>query len=304
MILDDFVKQLPQLAGLIAGAFIVRVPWHLLPGKGANDDFTKETLPMQFLPADTDRGGISWVGLRLPYDHMVFLSEFNDASIIIVRSHKVGTDQQLNLDTTIIIRFNGGFGVKRFTYKTLVNGELGVPFSSNFDSALHGECVKIAGGLEVETLVSLGFDRTDIHRLYADYVVRNTTMNGRIGIEKDCSIYALMLSAVANLFACKNIVTQSHDPDVGIQQKRIRRGILPLYRYHTLIVRQSVSRGISLMGHGEPVALHWVRGHFKRYTEENKLFGQHIGLYWWQPHLAGTAPRIVDKDYALTSSGT
>jgi hypothetical protein len=56
--------------------------------------------------------------------------------------------------------------------------------------------------------------------------------------------------------------------------------------------------GHSGTGEGEPLALHWVRGHFKDFREKG-VFGKAKGVYWWSPHLAGKADRVVLKDYVL-----
>ena len=46
-------------------------------------------------------------------------------------------------------------------------------------------------------------------------------------------------------------------------------------------------------------ALHICRGHFKDYREK-PLFGKVSGMFWWQPHVRGTAEAgIVEKDYRI-----
>ena len=79
-----------------------------------------------------------------------------------------------------------------------------------------------------------------------------------------------------------------------------RAGTLAPVSWHELHVRlggRERSPG-SHAGGGESLALHWVRGHFADYREHG-LFGKHHGVYWWSPHLAGRADRVVHKDYKL-----
>lgn len=46
-------------------------------------------------------------------------------------------------------------------------------------------------------------------------------------------------------------------------------------------------------------ALHICRGHFKDYRKK-PLFGKVSGMFWWQPHVRGTAEAgIVEKDYRI-----
>jgi hypothetical protein len=47
-------------------------------------------------------------------------------------------------------------------------------------------------------------------------------------------------------------------------------------------------------------ALHLTRGHFKHYDESTKLFGKHVGTYWWSPSVRGSKDQgIITKDYAV-----
>ena len=89
-------------------------------------------------------------------------------------------------------------------------------------------------------------------------------------------------------------------------ERHVRRGDLPPYTFHILkITPTSRSRTHTEVGApGAPLAIHWVRGHFKAYTAEQPLFGQHTGLYWWHPHLAGQArERRIEKAYNLVGGG-
>jgi len=107
--------------------------------------------------------------------------------------------------------------------------------------------------------------------------------------------------ATCALLACKNVSRVEHQQPAKLQAARRSRGKLPLVSYHTLVVGGNApgKSGLSKKGTGEPLAIHWVRGHFKHYTAEKPLLGRAVGTYWWSPHLAGRADRIVEKDYLV-----
>ena len=117
----------------------------------------------------------------------------------------------------------------------------------------------------------------------------------------------LVVAALA-LLNCRNVVAEPIDPPPALARARARRGQLPLFRYHVLKVRPFAPRPVRAAGGavhaGEDlVAIHWVRGHFKHYTAARPLLGRHTGAWWWQPHLAGRAPRVVTKSYDVQAPG-
>ena len=81
----------------------------------------------------------------------------------------------------------------------------------------------------------------------------------------------------------------------------MKSGAGPLVKYHVLRVKAGVKQITedSSNNTGEHVAIHLVRGHFKTYTKDKPLLGRAVGTFWWQPHVAGKAPRIVYKDYEV-----
>lgn len=105
-----------------------------------------------------------------------------------------------------------------------------------------------------------------------------------------------LVFSILALMSCKNVkMIERHAPR---QQRRFaeRKG-LPLVSWHELVIPSSGGSG-SGTGKSEPLALHWVRGHFKDYRESG-LFGNQKGVYWWSPYLAGQADRVVLKDYKI-----
>jgi hypothetical protein len=154
-----------------------------------------------------------------------------------------------------------------------------------------------------ETMSGTGLD-------FEEAVVSN--MNTHLGVghlglihkndelyQTDRSNTALAVSACLALMNCKNITQEEVGPSRQQRRAAERNGQKPPFRYHVLTIRPVSGRGGG-NGNGEPVALHWKRGHFKDFSEKG-LFGsdKHKGVYWWSPHLAGRAKRIVGKDYRV-----
>ena len=101
------------------------------------------------------------------------------------------------------------------------------------------------------------------------------------------------------LLSCKNVALERATASRQ-QRRQAERAGLPLVSWHELVIKSSSVRRdhVNAQDHGESLALHWVRGHFKDYREHG-LFGQAKGIYWWSPHLAGKADRVVFKDYVI-----
>lgn len=117
------------------------------------------------------------------------------------------------------------------------------------------------------------------------------------GYEVSFLVFAL------KLLSCKNISTEKNYPQESLNKKRIKQGKQPLFTYHTLVVNPMSEKKLSDGPHeatGIKQRLHFCRGHFKEYTDGNKLFGKHTGLYWWQPMVRGNKEiGLVHKDYLV-----
>lgn len=113
--------------------------------------------------------------------------------------------------------------------------------------------------------------------------------------------FTLLAYAFLVLINCKNIQTTDNIPPKRLNVSRMKKGKCELFTYKTLVV--SGNRGVTeLDGENTGIKhrLHLCRGHFKRYTTENPLFGRHTGLYWWQPMVrGGNRAGIVMKDYEV-----
>lgn len=109
------------------------------------------------------------------------------------------------------------------------------------------------------------------------------------------------LNIFLELLNCRNIITENIDPPNRINKKRKKRGKQPLFTYKTLIIDNGRHKKNGIENKTDITnRIHLCRGHFKEYTQENKLFGKYMGRYWWQPHVrGGNKDGIVVKDYKL-----
>jgi hypothetical protein len=114
-----------------------------------------------------------------------------------------------------------------------------------------------------------------------------------------------MLSVVSTalaLLCCKNASTIDQPPPRQLRRAAEREGRPKPFTVKTLVVKplQRKRSEEAESSNGEPLALHWVRGHFKSYSEDKPLLGRVSGTFWWTPHLAGDVQAgVVVKDYKV-----
>jgi len=123
-------------------------------------------------------------------------------------------------------------------------------------------------------------------------------------IHKICATSLTIVEMIVKLLNCKNIIAVKNNPPSKLNQKRKRSGKLPLFSYYTLRINPSDEddrdNKSQTLNHNR---IHLCRGHFKRYTKENPLFGKISGLWWWQPHVRGqNKDGVVIKDYKLDTT--
>ena len=97
---------------------------------------------------------------------------------------------------------------------------------------------------------------------------------------------------------CRNITTKkvNRTPTRTKKQRRFRT---PGLSYHTIVLPDGSAPGESRGGHRD-TAIHQVRGHFKTFTEDRPLMGQHVGTYWWGWQIRGNpAHGEVQSDYKI-----
>ncbi|MDL9938723.1 hypothetical protein QSJ18_18405 [Gordonia sp. ABSL1-1] len=100
------------------------------------------------------------------------------------------------------------------------------------------------------------------------------------------------------LMNCKNVELGEHESSVpiGRRQRRRNRGIA----YRTIDI-PGHARGVSsATGESGRMSLHRVRGHFKTFTADAPLLGQHVGTYWWGWQVRGKQKNGVNvTDYRI-----
>jgi hypothetical protein len=123
--------------------------------------------------------------------------------------------------------------------------------------------------------------------------------------ETDINKYTFVsnLLKINSLLNCVNVVKIKNNHSTKLQKTRIKKGKLPLQSYYTLQLKGVSKKYENLMTGLDPQwtnRIHLCRGHFKRYTEDNPLFGKYTGLWWWQPAVRGKNKKgIIFKDYEL-----
>jgi hypothetical protein len=107
-----------------------------------------------------------------------------------------------------------------------------------------------------------------------------------------------------NLINCKNVALADGGQAVKRTTREKRIGIPPL-RYKTIQLPGTRGEGgaRTRAENMDAMALHRVRGHFKTFTADAPLMGQHVGTYWWGWQVRGKKENgIVVSDYKVGAS--
>ena len=111
---------------------------------------------------------------------------------------------------------------------------------------------------------------------------------------------------ILTLLHCKNVTTKTIPAPEKLNKKRRKFNKQPIFSYKILIIKPGENKKIEYPENPTQnhQRIHLARGHFKSYTEKNPLFGQHTGMWWWQPHVRGQnrEGKIV-KDYKIVMNG-
>lgn len=90
---------------------------------------------------------------------------------------------------------------------------------------------------------------------------------------------------------CVNVKTETIEEPHALNKKRTRNGKVPVYSYHTLVLKSAAARRETNGGTHEAPRIHLRRGHIKR---------RKTGSFWWQPCVVGDrAKGVVMKDYEV-----
>ena len=109
-----------------------------------------------------------------------------------------------------------------------------------------------------------------------------------------------LLNMFLLFLSCKNIGTETVPAPVKLNNKRKKKGKLPIFSYKTLVIKPTKKQQQSIPKHLWNNRIHLSRGHWKTYTAEKPLLGKHVGRYWWQDHVRGqNHDGVVIKDYEV-----
>lgn len=102
-------------------------------------------------------------------------------------------------------------------------------------------------------------------------------------------------------FNCRNVelrrIERSKKSLKSYARKLIKPPEFHVIEIHKQTVRNVYEGGISSAGIVRHATM--VRGHFKTYTEDNKLFGQKIGTWFWESHARGDIGTPTIRDYKV-----
>lgn len=284
MILDDMIAAAPYLRPWFQDAHVVRVPFEVFPLNVSDETiyWTDSAKIQSIVPKTIDD---EWT--RSPYPCFIMVSQNREPSCVHVIEH-----EGQYAATTFILYKNAVMicnVVRVFLEKEPNAIRCEVPITGDAMFEKIDSLERMFRGLnDSEAYASLGLER-----------IREGF--NREHTEFDAQHISVRLLATLALFNCRNITSEEVRPPARLQKARQRQGRLPLLRHHVLTVHRvgKAWRVGESTGKGEPLALHWVRGHFKSYTSAKPLLGRHVGRFWFSPHLAGKADRAVTKEYRL-----
>jgi hypothetical protein len=312
MIVDDLRAASPGFANLTQGAQVFRVPFEVCPFTTEPDGvaglwWQGWTEEQQGLVPRTKEGLIECSWWRPPFQSMLIVSDRHEDGVLLVQQREAPGEFRLGSGSVTpdwaaviaLIAYDRSpearrapvfcalaqqvFAYEGFLYEPAAKSALSAKLTA-FMSDLIGP----GRGVQGEHVANLTRELEDIWAKFPDqHSIDRTNMT-------------CIFSVICGLLGCKNVSTEVVHTPARLQAARRTRGSLPLISFRTLVIGGKVNaRGVSRPGTGEPLALHWVRGHFKHYTAEKPLLGRAVGTYWWSPHLAGRADRVVIKEYKL-----
>ena len=318
MIVDEILQRFPALAPL-ASQGIVKVPFSVTPGGGLH-------VPRGLVPMDSRTTKLLGTDVKAPWPVTVLVSETPERGVLVVESVE---DAEGN-DTISLTSFCLTDRLVIFHYPGIQRTNSGEMLAPSWFSALllwtaanhpslsglakrHLRAAKeVAEGTTVtrEQVVAAvrgrWTDSAELHRkihgqlpVVADPAQLSdediTSLAGGIWQVAQDSILAA--SSTFALLNTRNVSTRRVQPS---GRAFIRRGERPPVAYHEIVWRPFGTKAERLSGQAfsdKAVAVHWTRGNFKTYTEDSKLFGQHVGRYWFQRHLRGR-----DKSHLVHST--
>lgn len=294
-----------ETAQELGGFHCFRVPYSLT----GDDGTLRRLLPVQ-------DGSIVAPWARPPYENILITSELDDDSGVIicrqVPTEKHGRSQipqdspwageraTWAIEATHIGLSEGGRAVAIFgaVLIGIARGDICVVTHAAGDDATR-EWTITALSKDTATLSDISAERwSEKLRLVTTQAFADAIPTGHSRLEGQLHAAISCLFALCN---CKNVQQVEIYPSRQMRRAAERDGRPRPFTVKTLVIEQTHTQSELPSGTTNVVMpLHWTRGHFKTFTEQRRLFGKHIGTYWWDPNLSGNKRRgVVVKDYEV-----
>ena len=110
------------------------------------------------------------------------------------------------------------------------------------------------------------------------------------------------------LMHCKNVSVVTAPTQPKLKKKFARNHGFPPSEFRTIVIdpMKRAIRTNGCVGTTEAAAkqrMHIIRGHFKTYTSERKLFGKVTGRFFFSAHVAGDpAVGVIHSDYIVKAA--
>jgi len=318
VIVDEILQRFPVLAPL-ASQGVVKVPFAVLP------DEPGQHVPRGLVPMDS-KGVLMGVDVKAPWPVTVLVAEKPERGFLLVTS----SGDEAGTDTISLTSFYLADSLTIAHYPGFLRTPDGHLYGPRWFAALliwtaanhptQADWAQKALRLAKEVQPGTTVTREQIEGVIRDRWQEEQALwqqvHGRPFTLKDPatlsdehltelvgrflqSAHSAMIAAVSTfaLFNTRNVVTRLVQPSA---RAFIRRGERPPVAYHELVWRPFGTKAERLNGSlysGMAVAVNWARGHFKTYSSERPLFGQHVGRFWWQRHQRG-----LDKSHLVRTT--
>lgn len=154
---------------------------------------------------------------------------------------------------------------------------------------------------------SINISKIDSYKILIGPFLKKQVLNGVLSEELAAEGVTSEINNVqyATTFChCRNVDYYEQACPPKLQKARIKKGRIPQETYKILDIGELKTQAkTSAKETNESElsrALHICRGHFKTYTDENPLFGNITGTYWWPMHKRGDAKNgTAKKDYKI-----
>lgn len=149
----------------------------------------------------------------------------------------------------------------------------------------------VAEDKQFDEYLGIKYQGTNVYALIHKHATKmnNITPDDYFGsplfnhVQEITAIYLMVLESMLRIIMCKNIIVEVVSPSKMINRKRKRKNkpLVQPYNIFKVVRNGTVTKAGNLTG--ETRELTHCPGHFKTYTEDNPLFGKHVGTWWWSP---------------------